>query len=125
MVGFDGGRSHAAGFEWSTELRDDHAIEYNAIRNEAIDAADLMGMTLNFHNKDNTMESNGKVIVRITANVFAEAVPYCIGQIVSLNPRVAEELIREKSADLFTPPEKAGIETAAMPKAKSRSSKEK
>ncbi len=115
LVGIDGGRAHAPGFDWRTRLRAEHGAEYSAIRNEAIDAARLMGITLTFHDT-NHMETDGKTFVRITSNTFAEGVPYSPGQIVSLNPRVARDLFNARAAEPFTPPAKAApAETAIAP----------
>ncbi len=115
LIGFDGGRAHAPGFDWRTRLRAEHGTEYTAIRNEAIDAAHLMGLTLKFHTTT-LMETDGKTFVRITSNTFAEGVPYSAGQIVSLNPRVARDLFNARAAEPFTPPEKAApAETAVAP----------
>jgi hypothetical protein len=118
MVGIDGGGTHADGFEWRTRLRHDHAKDYNAIRNAAIDAAFIMGIALRFHNHDHTMETNGRIFVRFTSNAFANAVPYAQGEIASFSPHTAAELIAARCAEIFTPPanpQPAVIETAEAP----------
>lgn len=115
LIGIDGG-TQRADLPWRGEQRQDIGREYDAIRNEAIDAAQMMGLTLKFHNHDHTMETDGKVFVRVLSNIFAESIPYCNGQIVSFVPRVAADLVREGAAEYFTPPEKAKqAETAEAP----------
>lgn len=104
MVGFDGGGEHAPGFDWRTRRRNDHASDYNAIRNAAIDAAHIMGIRLKFHNQDNDMKPNGKIYVRFTRNAMADAKPYCIGEIAAFTPDVATALITCRAAEIFTPP---------------------
>lgn len=107
MVGIDGGGEHAEGYDWKTRLRHDHAKDYNAIRNAAIDAAWIMGIALRFHGRNNDMEPNGKVFVKITRNCFAAAQPYCQGEVASFNPKVAADLISARCAEPFTPAESA------------------
>lgn len=104
FVGIDGGRAHADGFAWRTELRSDHGNEYNAIRNEAIDSCVMMGIKAIFHNQSNPMEQDGKIFVKFLSNCFADQIPYCTGQVVRLNPRVAFELFHEGAAERFYPP---------------------
>ena len=118
LVGFDGGGRHAEGYQWRTRLRNDHAKDYNAIRNAAIDAALIMGIALRFHNHDHTMETNGKIFVRFTRNSAAEGEPYFLGEVASFNPKVAGDLINARAAEVFTPPAKQEIETAAIQPAK-------
>lgn len=118
LVGIDGGGTHAPGFEWKTRLRADHAKDYNAIRSAAIDAAFIMGIALKFQNIDHTMETNGKIFVRMLKNCFAQAVPYAQGEIAAFSPRVAGELISTRSAEIFVPPTRAETpapEIAAAP----------
>jgi hypothetical protein len=104
MVGIDGGGTHSPGYEWRTRLRHDHAKDYDAIRSAAIDAAFIMGIALKFHNQDHTMQTNGRVFVRMTRNCFAQCVPYAIGEIASFSPKIAGELISNRAAELFEPP---------------------
>jgi hypothetical protein len=115
MVGIDGGGTHAPGFEWRTRLRQDHAKDYDAIRSAAIDAAFIMGIALRFHNHDHTMENNGRIFVRLLRNCFAEAQPYALGEIASFSPKIAQELISNRCAEPFSPPESRPIEKAVMP----------
>ena len=117
MVGFDGGGDHAQGFEWRTRLRNDHAADYNAIRNAAIDAAELMGIQLHFHNQDNIMEPNGKIFVRFLSNSFVKGIPYAQGEVVSFNPKIAQDLTACRAAEYFKhkPAQPAPIENAALP----------
>jgi len=119
LVGIDGGGTHADGFTWKTRLRNDHAADYNAIRNAAIDAAELMGITLHFQNKNNIMEPNGKIFVRFLSNSFARGIPYSQGEVASFNPQIAKELVACRAAEYFTPapakPEPSPIENAASP----------
>jgi len=115
MVGIDGGGTHAEGYEWKTRLRHDHAKDYNAIRSAAIDAAFIMGMTLKFHNQDHTMETNGRIFVRLTRNCFAESKPYADGEIASFSPKVANDLISNRCAEPFSPPVQTPIEAAVLP----------
>lgn len=110
MVGIDGGQAHAEGYQWRTRLRQEHAKDYNAIRSAAIDAAFIMGIALRFHNQDHTMENNGRVFVRLTRNCFAAGNPYCAGEIASFSPKIANELIANRSAEFFSPPEQKQIE---------------
>ena len=133
LVGIDGGNAHAEGYAWRTRLRREHWKDYNAIRDGAIDAAELLGITLHFHNPTHTMEQDGKVWVKITRNCFAGGVPYGVNQLVKLNPKVAGELVSIGSAVSHDgPPAKASPEkasdpsekeTAAMPAAKRTSKK--
>lgn len=104
MVGIDGGGTHADGIEWKTRLRHDHAKDYNAIRSAAIDAAYIMGMTLKFHNQEHTMETNGRVFVRMLRNCFAQAQPYSQGEIASFSPKIAAELVSNRAAEFYSPP---------------------
>ena len=118
LVGIDGGGTHADGYEWRTRLRADHAKDYNAIRNAAIDAAFIMGIALRFHNQDHTMEPNGKQFVRFLKNVMVRAEPYAQGEIAGFAPSVVSELIACNAAERFSPPTEpapAQIETASMP----------
>jgi hypothetical protein len=121
MVGIDGGAVHAEGYQWRTRLRNDHARDYNAIRNAAIDAAFIMGIALKFHNHDHTMETNGKVFVRLIENAFANAEPYAAGEVASFSPKVAAELVSCRKAVYFDQPKMEAeiiapaIETAEAP----------
>ena len=118
MVGIDGGGKHADGYDWKTRLRSDHAKDYNAIRSAAIDSAFLMGIAMKFHNKDHTMEPNGRIYVRFLSNAFAEGNPYSQGEIASFGPRVAAELIACRAAEQFTPTREQvepRVETASAP----------
>jgi len=117
MVGFDGGGHHASGYEWRTRLRHDHAKDYDAIKFAAIDAARIMGMTLKFHNQENDMTNDGKVMVKFSRNCFVQSIPYRQGEIASINPRDARQLIVEHTCELFSYPEKQAIaiETAEAP----------
>lgn len=118
LVGIDGGGTHAPGYEWKTRLRADHAKDYDAIRSAAIDAAFIMGIALKFHNHDHTMETDGKVFVKMDRNCMAEAKPYCLGEIASFSPRVAAELVSVRAAHYWEPPTKkqdSPIETAEKP----------
>ena len=104
MVGIDGGCAHADGFQWRTRLRADHQRDYNTIRSAAIDAAHIMGITLKFHNQDHTMETNGRVFVRMIRNCFVQAEPYREGEIASFAPNVADEVISNRGAEPYSPP---------------------
>ena len=104
MVGIDGGGQHADGYQWRTRLRQDHARDYNAIRSAAIDAAFLMGIALRFHNQDHTMETNGRIFVRLTRNCFVQGNPFSAGEIATFAPQIAADLISNRSAELFSPP---------------------
>lgn len=103
MVGIDGGGKRADGYQWRTPLRINHGIQYEAIRSEAIDSADLMGITLRFHNQDHTAETDGKVYVKFLRNCFADSTPYYSRQIVRMNPRTAKELFHAQAAEPFAP----------------------
>ena len=118
LVGIDGGGQHADGFEWKTRLRHDHAKDYDAIRSAAIDAAFIMGIALKFHNHDHTMETNGRVFVKLLRNCFAQAIPYAQGEVASFSPKIANELITNRCAEPFIPPkreESPVIESAIAP----------
>lgn len=115
LVGIDGGGTHAPGIEWKTRLRHDHAADYNAIRSAAIDAAAIMGITLKFHNQEHTMETNGRIFVKMTRNCFANSLPYSDGEIASFSPKIAQELINNRCAEPFSPPVQTPIEAAVMP----------
>ena len=104
MVGIDGGGTHAEGFQWRTRLRADHHRDYNMIRSAAIDAAHIMGMTLKFHNQDHTMETNGRVFVRMLRNCFVQTEPYREGEIASFSPNIAAEVISNRGAEPYNPP---------------------
>jgi len=125
LVGIDGGGQHAAGITWKTELRKNHAEDYNAIRSAAIDAADKMGLTLKFHNLTHTMETDGKITVKMLKNCFANAEPYAEGQIASFSPKVARELIANRAAQLFTEPVEEPIENAELPQGENAARKKK
>jgi len=121
LVGIDGGGRHAEGYQFRTRLRADHAKDYNAIRDAAIDAAALMGIRLIFHttNEDQQpMTTNGKIFVRITRNTFIAGTPHCQGEVVSVNPGIAEQLISCRAAEMFHGPmvedEPPAIETATI-----------
>lgn len=120
MVGIDGGGTHADGIEWKTRLRHDHAKDYNAIRSAAIDAAFIMGIALKFHNQDHTMETNGRVFVRMLRNCFAQAEPYREGEIASFSPKIAAELISNRSAEAYAPPAQKPIAAPVIETAESR-----
>jgi len=105
---------HALKFEWKTRLRNDHAKDYNAIRNAAIDAAELMALTIHFHNQDNIMQPNGKIFVRFLKNSFAKGEPYSQGEIASFTPNIAADLVACNAARYFTPPIAQEIETATL-----------
>jgi hypothetical protein len=55
-----------------------------------------------------------EVFVRITRNCFAKQVPYSIGQVVSLDAKIAYELIAAGAAQIFTAP----VQTAESPQFK-------
>jgi len=114
LVGIDGGGRHAEGYEWKTRLRNDHAKDYDSIRSSAIDAAFIMGIKLKFHNQDHTMETNGRVYVKMTRNCFAEARPYALGEVASFSPKIANELISNRCAEPFLPPIQTPIREAAI-----------
>lgn len=114
MVGIDGGGRHADGFEWKTRLRHDHAKYYDAIKSSAIDTAAILGMTLKFHNKSHTMETNGRIFVRMTRNCFAQAEPYSAGEIASFSPKIAHELVSNRCAEHYAPPAQTPIKPAPV-----------
>lgn len=119
LVGIDGGQAHAPGFEWRTKLRLEHWKDYNAIRSDAIDQAELLGMELRFHNHDHTMENDGKKWVKFRKNCAVRGVHCPIGSLKKLPPVVADELVSMGAAVLHDgPTTKAAppIETAADPK---------
>lgn len=120
MVGIDGGGQHAAGYEWKTRLRQDHARDYDAIRSAAIDAAFLMGMTLKFHNQDHTMQTDGRVFVRMLRNCFVQCNPYPAGEIASFSPKIAAELVNNRSAEHFAPPAQQPIAAPVVETADSK-----
>ena len=70
----------------------------------AIDAAHLMGITLQFHNHEHTMTTDGRVFVKMLRNCFAQAIPYREGEIASFSPKIAFELINNRSAEAYAPP---------------------
>ena len=117
LVGIDGGGTHAPGYQWRTRIRNDHAKDYNAIRNAAIDAAFIMGIALKFHNHDHTMETNGRIFVRFTRNASAQGEPYSNGEIAAFAPITAAQLVNARAAEYFTPLTKqpVEIEAAIMP----------
>jgi hypothetical protein len=116
LVGFDGGGRHADGYDFRTRLRADHAKDYNAIRDAAIDAAFLMGMALRFHNHDHNMEPNGKIYVKFTSNSFVRAVPFSNGEVAAFVPTIARELVFSGAAVYFkAEPVDEPIEEATIP----------
>lgn len=92
LVGFDGGEGRAEGFPWRTRLRSDHANEYRAIRESAIEQGELMGIDLQFYNQDKTM-TEGKTYIRMTRSCFVDSVPRSNGEIWKALPSRARELI--------------------------------
>jgi len=110
MVGFDGGNHHAQGFDWRTRLRHEHGKDYDAIRSAAIDAAFIMGIALRFHKRDENMEPNGQVFVRMLKNAMAQAKPYAFGEIASFAPHIAQELIACRAAEKFIPTKEILVE---------------
>lgn len=104
LVGIDGGNTHADGFQWRTRLRHDHWKDYDAIKHAAIDAAEIMGITLKFYNQDKAMEPDGKVFIKMTRTSLAEGKHCCAGEILKVNPRVARDLIAADAAIIYTPP---------------------
>lgn len=137
LVGIDGGGQHAPGFSFRTRLRNDHARDYNAIRDGAIDAATMLGVRLKFHgNQDPTMSDNGKRFVRITRNTFVAGNPVYQGEILSFSEREAFDLICADAAEPFEVPttrqteqsaaqETAAIEAPEAPQPKKRGRKKK
>jgi hypothetical protein len=135
LVGIDGGGQHAEGYQFRTRLRADHAKDYNAIKDAAIDSAALMGIKLIFHSTNpdthKPMTTDGKQFVTITRNTFVAGVPYCQGEVASFNPGQVAQLIGCRAAEIFEgrrdePPvvETASLETvretAAMPAKRGR-----
>lgn len=115
LVGFDGGNSHAPGFEWKTRLRAEHYKDYNAIRDAAIDAAFLMGISLKFHNQYDHMTDDGKQFVKFTRDSFAHGVGYREGEIARFNKTTVRQLEAARAAEIYTPEHEPVIETAEMP----------
>jgi hypothetical protein len=97
LVGFDGGGQHAAGFAWRTRLRADHARDYDQIKHAAILSAQIMGLTLTFHNEP-IMDHSETKTVKFTRSVFAECNPYSIGEIAQFTPKIAGELVAAGAA---------------------------
>jgi hypothetical protein len=120
MVGIDGGGTHAPGIEWKTRLRHDHAKDYDAIRSAAIDAAFLMGITLKFHNHDHTMQNDGKIFVRMLRNCFVGGNPYPLGEVAAFSPKVAHELVSNRSAEHFAAPTERPLDRPPVETAESR-----
>lgn len=54
--------------------------------------------------------------VKFTRNSAAEGSAYVKGTIKAFSPKICAELIATRAAELFTPPEKATRETAALPR---------
>lgn len=121
LVGIDGGGQHAPGYQFRTRLRADHARDYNSIRDGAIDAAALMGLRLHFHGTPETkptMSTDGKVFVQITRATFIHGNPVYQGEVTSVLPSIAAQLIAARAAVEFNPPAEPepapAIETAAV-----------
>jgi len=127
LVGIDGGKVHASGFEFRTRIQSFHRTAYDEIRNDAVLLADELGIDLIFHNQDHIM-TDGKITMRITRNCFVSGEPMAEGEIKSFPPLVARDLIACRGAEVVTdkkpeiPVREAAalqtpIETASLPPA--------
>jgi hypothetical protein len=114
LVGFDGGGQHAGGFAWRTRLRADHARDYDQIKAAAIISAQIMGLTLTFHNEP-TMDHPETKTVQFTRSVFAEGKPYSVGEIARFSTKIAAELIVAGAAVYAKPIQATYIATTPAP----------
>lgn len=113
-VGIDGGGRHAAK-EWRTELRHDHAADYNGIRDAFITAAHLHGIEVEFFGAatNDSQLINGMKVIKATSNILVEGVHRCENEIFHCSPLVAAELVSQGLAAFFTKPAEPAVETAA------------
>jgi len=79
-----------------------------------------MGITLKFHNQDHTMQTDGRVFVRMLRNCFVQAVPYREGEIASFAPTVAAECINNRGAEPYSPPIHKPLDARPVETAESR-----
>jgi len=119
LIGFDGGNHHADGYVWKTRLRNNHGKDYDEIKHAAIQSADLMGLTLKFHNQQgDIMDNNGKIWVKFIRDAGAQGEHHSRGSIYLFPPKIARELVESRAAAFFTPPtrdELPQVETAVAP----------
>lgn len=92
LVGIDGGQAHAKRHTWRTRLRNLHFLDYNAIRNQLIQTAGLLGITLEFFGLKGNTNPNGTMKLRIIRNTFCKEVFCKAGQIIECEPFEAQEL---------------------------------
>ena len=93
-VGIDGGQSHSRGWQWRTRLRNEHYRDYNRIRNEFIQAADWLGIELQFSglNGRNEVMTDGKISVKIKADCFFGDIAATQGSVHKVTPDIAQQL---------------------------------
>lgn len=112
-VGIDGGNAHASGHQWRTRLRRDHWKDYNAIRDNAIRTAEILGLTLDFYQPENAM-TDGKVKVTIKRSCFADGFNLQAGKDYDLPPSTAADLCAIGRAVRVEAPAKPAPETATL-----------
>jgi hypothetical protein len=105
-VGIDGGNTHASG-HWKTRLRAEHYVDYNAIRDQFIDTCDTLGIELEMFNTDYRSERNGKMKVQFLKNIFVREQAYKYGDVATLLPADAKDLVQQKAAFYFKASEPA------------------
>lgn len=110
-VGIDGGGRHADR-KWNTELRHDHAIDYNAIRDAFITACLIQGIAVTFFGADQneTQLPNGMKVVKLLSTILVEGTHRCEGEVFACSPSVAEDIVSQGLAIYWRQP---GPKTAA------------
>lgn len=112
-VGIDGGGQHAAR-KWHTELRHNHADDYNAIRDNFIRAATARGIEIEFYGATGDQLSNGMKTIKILQDCALRGQHCAAGEIIDVSPLDAAALISCGRAIITVRPEAPApvIETA-------------
>lgn len=112
-VGIDGGGSHA-NKQFFTRLRNDHAQDYNAIREAFILAAKILGIRVQFWGLPQEARPNGFMLIKITEPCFVRGVAYSPGEIIECLPSDATILIGCQRGVEWTKPAEPVIERAVL-----------
>jgi len=113
-VGIDGGQCHAPGFDWRTNLRNEHYKAYNRIRNCFIADCQKLGIALRFYGKPEH-QTNGTMKVRMLRTRFVRGTAYEAGELCSPRPDDSALLVAQGHAEYIvgTEPQAEVIETTA------------
>lgn len=100
-VGIDGGGKRAENYKWTTPIRNDHARDYNNIRNQFILGASMLGIDLEIIGTQPNQPKNGMIRILTTRNVSISGRSFYHGEIVEVTPEDAAMVIGAGKAEMF------------------------